>query len=322
MEGFVRAVGDEDDEDHGGHQPPPAAAVVEPGRQRQQHDPRQQGRDHVADVDPEADRFALGAGGAERREEVGEEAEEGNAADPANDPVAAAEKRPERGQGGGTDDQRPEDAEGLVQAGAEVVAPDAGVGRVVGDAEVRTAFLQALGMGQRDRAEAVDLGNRVAGDDQVAQVPVAAAEQRRREPPPRRRPTPPLRRQDEHREAERGRHRQHRDPRPRRQPHRQTRPPPAPTPAPTVAELLGLHHPKALPRRRSGGAGTRPRRGSPGRRASGRRRRGRSWRRRGRGRPGCGTRAGSPPRPRSAARARRAGRRTRRRGRRPRASRS
>ena len=47
-----------------------------------------------------------------------------------------------------SDDERPQRAEGVVQAGAEVVAPDAGVGRVVEDAEVGTARLQALRMGQ------------------------------------------------------------------------------------------------------------------------------------------------------------------------------
>ena len=62
--------------------------------------------------------------------------------------------------------------------GREVVAPDAGVGRVVGDAEVGPAGLQALRVRQRDRPEVLDLGQRVAGDDQVAQVPVAAAGER------------------------------------------------------------------------------------------------------------------------------------------------
>ena len=70
-----------------------------------------------------------------------------------------------------------------MEAGLEVVAPDAGVGGVVGDREVGTPFLQALRMRQRDRPEVLKLGERVAGDDQIAQVPVPAARQACREPP-------------------------------------------------------------------------------------------------------------------------------------------
>ena len=86
------------------------------------------------------------------------------------------QQRQERRQGRAADDQRPERAEGVVEPGDEVVAPDAGVGRVVGDAEVGPADLQALRVRQGDRPQVLDLRQRVAGDDQVAQVPEAAAE--------------------------------------------------------------------------------------------------------------------------------------------------
>ena len=98
-------------------------------------------------------------------------------------------------------------AEGVVQAGGEVFVPDAGVGRVVGDAEIGTAALQALGMGQRDRPEAFELGQRVAGGDQVAQVPVAAAGEGGGEPPAGRGPAPPGGRQEDHSHGQRRRHR-------------------------------------------------------------------------------------------------------------------
>ena len=131
----------------------------------------------------------VGAGGAERREEVGEEAEEGDAADPAQDPVAAARGAPAgAATTAPTSDQRPERAEGLVQAGGEVVAPDAGVGRVVDDAEVRAGRpAGARGAGSEIGPRLLDLRHRVAGDDQVAQVPEAAAQRgpaRTTTPPP------------------------------------------------------------------------------------------------------------------------------------------
>ena len=62
------------------------------GQRRQQGKTQQQRWDRVADVDAEADRGALGAGGTERGEDVGEQAEEGHGADPAHDRLAAAEK--------------------------------------------------------------------------------------------------------------------------------------------------------------------------------------------------------------------------------------
>ena len=54
--------------------------------------PSEEGGIGVADVDPEADRGALGTGGAQRGEQVGEHAEEGHGAHPAQDAVAAPEQ--------------------------------------------------------------------------------------------------------------------------------------------------------------------------------------------------------------------------------------
>ncbi len=74
---------------------------------------------------------------------------------PADDPVAAAQQGQQAAPATApSEHQRPERAERLVQARREVMAPDAGVGRVVDDAEVGPAVLQALGVRQRDRAEA------------------------------------------------------------------------------------------------------------------------------------------------------------------------
>ena len=224
-------------------------------------------------------------------------------------PPRRAEQAAGEGRG---DDQRPEDAEGVVQAGREVVAPDAGVGRVVGDAEVRPAVLQPLGMGQRDRPEALDLratgcrrrsgcaGTRSRRPASAGTNHHPAAAQRL-----------PGRRQHDHGDAQRRRHRQHR-------------------------RLGPGGQPDGKPRRRQ-----RPADRSDRRSASCRRRgacqastriaiaaRSRAAAIRSflaapaRGRRACGTRAGSPRRRPSAARARRAGRCTRRRGTRPPASRS
>ena len=64
-------------------------------------------------------------------------------------------------------------------------------------------------MRQGDRAQVRDLGQRAAGEDEVAQVPEAAAEQGRHEPPAQRRPPPAGRRQRHHGDGQRRRHRQH-----------------------------------------------------------------------------------------------------------------
>ena len=69
------------------------------------------------------------------------------------------------------EDERPEVAEPLLEPGREEVAPDVGVGDVVGD-RVGIAALQLLGLVERPD---VDARERVAGDDQVAHVPEAAA---------------------------------------------------------------------------------------------------------------------------------------------------
>ena len=124
-----------------------------------------------------------GPGGAERREQVGEHPEEDDAADPAHGAVAPPSQRQDRPREGGERDQRPEPAEGAVEAGEEVVAPDAGVGRIVGDVEVGPGALQALGVEQVFSPQMADPGNWVAGGEQVAEVPEAATEQCRDEPP-------------------------------------------------------------------------------------------------------------------------------------------
>ena len=112
MEGVVGAVGDQVDDGEHGDQAPLALRRVEEARQRDQDERRQQRRDDVADVDREADRFALRAGRAERGEEVGDQPEEGDAAEPADQLVAAGEDRQQAGGDGADEDQRPERAEG------------------------------------------------------------------------------------------------------------------------------------------------------------------------------------------------------------------
>ena len=75
---------------------------------------------------------------------------------------------------------------------------------------VGTARLQAFRMGQPDRPKMLDLGQRVAGRDQISQVPVAARRERRQEPPGGCSPAPPGRRQRNHDNRQRRRHRQRR----------------------------------------------------------------------------------------------------------------
>ena len=80
---------------------------------------------------------------------------------------------------GGNEQQRPEEPEAVVEAGEEPVRPDAAVAEVAEDAVGFAAAEGLLGRRQIDRAEVVDPGQRVAGVDEVAQVPVAATGQRR-----------------------------------------------------------------------------------------------------------------------------------------------
>ena len=176
--------------------------------QRKQRQAGEEGWDRVADVYCEADRGALGACGAEGGEDVGEHAEQGHAAHPAQDARSAPERAVRPPAIAPSDDQRPEGAESLVQARLEVLAPDAGVGRVVDDREVWTAGLQSLRMRQRDRPQMLQLRQWVAGDDQVAQVPVAAAGKSCRKPPSGGRPATSLRSQDDDSQRQRRSHRE------------------------------------------------------------------------------------------------------------------
>ena len=65
----------------------------------------------------------------------------------------------------------------MVEAREEPVGPDGAVGQVAEDGVGFAAAQGLLGRRQVDRAEVVDPGQRVAGVDEVAQVPVAAAGQ-------------------------------------------------------------------------------------------------------------------------------------------------
>ena len=67
----------------------------------------------------------------------------------------------------------------MVEARQEPVRPDRAVGQVAEDAVAFAAAERLLGRRQRERAEVLDPGQRVAGVGEVAQVPVATPRERR-----------------------------------------------------------------------------------------------------------------------------------------------
>ena len=181
-----RAGADQDEHGEEGERrvarPRPSAEAPDPllsgegRRDRQQGQGEHQPRRQVANVEPEADRHALGPRGAERGEQIGDRRQQ---RDHGEHPLhaAAAPEHEQHGDHGERQVGGPELAEALVERRGEVAPPDAGVGRVVGD-RVRMAALQGLGV--VDRPDVLP-GERVAGDDQVAR----RTSSRHRRPSPR-----------------------------------------------------------------------------------------------------------------------------------------
>ena len=66
-----------------------------------------------------------------------------------------------------------------MQAGREPIRPYPGVGQVVEDAESLATADPLVGDGQREWTQLLDPGQRVAGVDEVPQVPEPAAGKRR-----------------------------------------------------------------------------------------------------------------------------------------------
>ena len=152
--------------------------LSKPAIDAEQHRPEAERRRGVAEVGGERRRVALRPGRGERRDQVGESAEQRDDAEHPDHRGPPAEDRQQEAADHGDQDERPEIAEAVMQAGNQVVSDHAPVrrqqvvGDVVGFADVD---VRLVGTNQRP---GLDPGERVAGVDQVASEPEAAGDQR------------------------------------------------------------------------------------------------------------------------------------------------
>ena len=120
------------------------------GQQRQADRRR---RRQVADVPDEGDRPPLLARGGQRREHVGDRGEQDDRAEHPQQRLAPAPQGVDPGADDRRQDQRPEEAERVVEPGEEPVRPDVDVGPVVEDREARAQLEGALRGRQPERPE-------------------------------------------------------------------------------------------------------------------------------------------------------------------------
>ena len=149
-------------------------------RRREDGQAEDEGGSEVAEAGLEAARQPLWAGSRGRGNEPGDDHRK--ASEAGNRQRSSAVRRKEAKQQPTQSESRnqgPEDGETAVQARQEPVGPDGAVGQVAEDVVAFSAAEGLIGRGERDRAEAVELGQWVAGVDQVTEIPVAAPGQGR-----------------------------------------------------------------------------------------------------------------------------------------------